>query len=472
MTAAIEAVAGATADARPGGAGVGPASAWDDRALELLRRLPGRFFVVVDEAYTVRWISHHGGRILGVDAAELCGRPAHEIVHPDDLETALGELGRLSDETVGDLEAMDADQDIPATMRLVAADGSTVLVEFKAFNLFADPEVRALGLLGRVVSSRVRLDAVIDRLGTAAPLSDVLSLLGDHLTAEVPSNAHRIVRFVEGAAVHADGTAAADDPLLPASVLDAASTAERGVTTLADSGALPPLTQGALASRGVTTCFVHPITVQGAEGTIGAVISWSANTTLGLGVRSCMATTARLAGIAMAVHGTAAELRSAAMIDSLTGLGNRRQLDDWARDLIGPAAVLAVDIDHFKTVNDRHGHAAGDIVLAEVAGRLRSSCRPDAAVARPGGDEFIVIILGLSSDSQIAAVASRFGIAMRRPIRTSDADLDVSASVGWTMRAAGEAMGDALARADASLYAMKARRPTIGLSAIVGGLHA
>ena len=448
------------------------ASPWDDRALELMRRLPGRFFVVIDEAYTIRWASNHAGRVLGTDPAALCGRPAHEIMHPDDLETALVELGRMSEEAITDLQAMGADQDQPATMRLVTMDGSPVLVEFTAFNLFADPEVRALGLLGRVVSNRVRLDAVIDRLGTAAPLADVLGLLADHLAVEVPGNEHRIVRFLNGTAVHPDGTPALGDARIPPSVIHATTVARTGLTTVADLGLVPPLTQSSTRSTGLTTCFVHPITVQGQPDPIGAVLSWTAGTSLALGARSCIATIARLAGIAMAVHGTAAELRSAAMIDSLTGLGNRRQLDEWARSLIGPAAVLAVDLDRFKSVNDRHGNAAGDLVLAELARRLRTSCRPDACVARPGGDEFVVIIPGLSSAAQVEAVAARFAMAMRRPIRISDADLDVSASVGWAMRLAGEAMSDALARADASLYAMKAGRLPSNPPEVVAGLHA
>jgi diguanylate cyclase (GGDEF)-like protein len=307
----------------------------------------------------------------------------------------------------------------------------------------------------------------VDQLGTAAPLTDVLALLGDHLAAEVPSCEHRIVRFVDGVALHPDGGPAAGDPLLPPVVLDMAAVASAGCTTLARAAVLPPSTQAAMVRQLLTTCFVHPITVQERIEPMGAVVSWATVSSLPLGVRACVETTARLAGIAMAVHGTADDLRSAAMIDSLTGLGNRRQLDEWVGRLDGPAAVLAVDVDHFKAVNDRHGHAAGDLVLAELARRLRSSCRPDAVLARPGGDEFVVILPGLRTAAQAEAVTARFVLAMRRPISVGGADLEVSASAGWAIRRPGEAMVDALVRADASLYAMKARRAPGARSPVV-----
>lgn len=457
------AVAGAAEGQDP--AAVEPdAGDWDERVLELVRRLPGRFFVVLDEAYTIRWVSHHAGRVLGTTTAALQGRPAHEIVHPDDLDVALAELGRLSEEAVTDLVTMEADLDQTAKMRLVTEGGVSVNIEFKAFNLFSDPDVRALGLLGRVLTTQAHLDAVMDRLGTATPLADMLALLADHLGAAVASGEHRIVRFVDGLTVAPGGRRPGADPLLPPAVLHAASLAGAGTTVLDDVDTFPTTTREAVARRGLTTCFVHRITAHGRDEAVGAVVSWRPTATLSLGVRDCLATTARLAGIAMSVHGTAEELRSAALVDSLTGCGNRRQLDTWVADVRGHVAVLVVDLDHFKLINDRHGHAAGDIVLAEVARRLMSSSRSVALVARSGGDEFAVLIPGVRHVAQAAAAADRFTATMAAPISIGSERLQVTASVGIALNAPDQTMSETFAVADTSLYAAKARRQAHGLT--------
>lgn len=345
-------------------------------------------------------------------------------------------------------------------MRLVAEDGSPISIEFKAFNLFADPDVRALGLLGRVVTTQVRLDAVIDRLGTSAPLTDVLTLLADYLATAVTSNEHRIVRTADGLTVGPGGQHLGEDPLLPPAVLHAASLASAGTTVFDDLGELPAITREAIAGRQLRACYVHPISTHGRAEPVGAVVSWTPGTTLSLGVRDCLTTTARLAGIAMSVHGIADDLRSAALIDSLTGCGNRRQLDTWVADVRGHVAVLVVDLDDFKLVNDRHGHAAGDIVLAEVARRLMASSRAGALVARSGGDEFAVLIPGVHNAAHANAAADRFAAAMQAPISIGSTVLYVTASVGAALHAPDQTMSEAFAMADAALYDRKTQRRT------------
>jgi diguanylate cyclase (GGDEF)-like protein len=241
-------------------------------------------------------------------------------------------------------------------------------------------------------------------------------------------------------------------------VLRAAARAGAGTTVHDDLDDLPATTQAAIALQQFRTCLLHPITAHGQADPVGAVVSWSPATTLSLGVRDCLATTARLAGIAMSVHGNADELRTAAMIDSLTGCGNRRQLDAWVADVRGHVAVLVVDLDDFKLVNDRYGHPAGDVVLAEVARRLETSFRAGALVARAGGDEFAVLIPGITNRADATAAARRFSAAMREPIRVGTTALDVTASVGSAINVPGTAMSLTFAEADADLYGVKARR--------------
>jgi diguanylate cyclase (GGDEF)-like protein len=105
-------------------------------------------------------------------------------------------------------------------------------------------------------------------------------------------------------------------------------------------------------------------------------------------------------------------LHQLALNDPLTGLANRRQLDDFAAQALKRAqrrsdhlAVILLDLDGFKRLNDHHGHAAGDGVLREVARRLRQVTRDTDLVARLGGDEFVVLIEADSRAAMLAAAA-------------------------------------------------------------------
>ena len=157
-------------------------------------------------------------------------------------------------------------------------------------------------------------------------------------------------------------------------------------------------------------------------------------------------------------------LAEQALTDHLTGLANRRhgahELDRAVALCVrhGQALALArIDVDHFKAVNDTHGHQGGDEVLAEVARRLAGAVRGGDELARWGGDEFVVIQpatdragAGRAAERLRAAVAAE-------PIR----GLDVTISVGWA-HWAGDTPDDLLARADRALYRAKdAGRNTI-----------
>ena len=102
-------------------------------------------------------------------------------------------------------------------------------------------------------------------------------------------------------------------------------------------------------------------------------------------------------------------MRHEALHDPLTGLANRTLLRDRLEHALArsaredlPTGVLFIDLDEFKDVNDRYGHAAGDAVLVELAGRLRAAVRPADTVARLGGDEFIVVCEHVDRDAALA----------------------------------------------------------------------
>ena len=147
-----------------------------------------------------------------------------------------------------------------------------------------------------------------------------------------------------------------------------------------------------------------------------------------------------------------------AVTDGLTGLRNRHYATGHLRAALrdGGATVLMIDVDHFKAINDTHGHAAGDLVLREVADRLRYHVRGADVVARYGGEEFLVIMPGsAAADAETVAERLRWAIG-GHPVELRDGSVHVTVSLGiaWTVR--GTSPEDLLERADAALYRAKA----------------
>ncbi len=162
---------------------------------------------------------------------------------------------------------------------------------------------------------------------------------------------------------------------------------------------------------------------------------------------------------ATAVHRVAQAEASerAALLDPLTGLDNRRAFTQQLADAVASeaaVAVLFVDLDGFKAVNDTLGHTAGDELLAEVARRLRATVGANGRPARLGGDEFAVLLPdglpGQVEDTGDAVVA-----ALRQPFLLSAGPATISASVGVAPAVPGEAAQSLLHRADAAMYAAK-----------------
>lgn len=154
------------------------------------------------------------------------------------------------------------------------------------------------------------------------------------------------------------------------------------------------------------------------------------------------------------------ELARAATTDSLTGLANRALFrDELARaaETGTPAAVLYVDLDGFKAVNDSRGHASGDAVLILVAERLRTAVRPDDLVARLGGDEFAVLLRNLvdgEASGVVQAAADRVCVALGLPYEIGPDRVVLSASVGIAITGDDGAEG-LLVSSDAAMYAAK-----------------
>lgn len=169
------------------------------------------------------------------------------------------------------------------------------------------------------------------------------------------------------------------------------------------------------------------------------------------------------------------QLRLQARTDALTGLLNRHALETAARDLVADGVgepgvgLIMCDLDRFKTINDRHGHLAGDAVLREVAARLRGRCDPGQLVARFGGEEFVVLVRGGRLDG-VVALAEELRVAIAdTPVPIGDGVvLDVTASFGVVAGRRDDGWGALVTSADAALYEAK----QTGRNRVVARRHA
>ena len=121
----------------------------------------------------------------------------------------------------------------------------------------------------------------------------------------------------------------------------------------------------------------------------------------------------------------------------------------------GSIALLTVDLDDFKRVNDTYGHAAGDELLVAVAERLRTAAEPLGLAARFGGDEFAVLYPTVTGADEATALAEALSAALAAPIRLTDATVTDGASIGVALHRPGSSHRDLLRRADLAMYSAK-----------------
>jgi diguanylate cyclase (GGDEF)-like protein len=154
------------------------------------------------------------------------------------------------------------------------------------------------------------------------------------------------------------------------------------------------------------------------------------------------------------------------MHDSLTGMPNRLLLFDRLEHALRVTArtgqrlaVLFVDLDGFKSVNDRLGHQAGDDVLVMVAQRIGEAVREADTVARLGGDEFVILCERVGEPEQPVEIAERIIAALNRPFVVSAGAASISASVGIAEAGGCDGPSELLLRADQAMYASKQQGP-------------
>jgi diguanylate cyclase (GGDEF)-like protein/PAS domain S-box-containing protein len=333
-----------------------------------------------------------------------------------------------------------------AGRRLEAAGGGALGVVFVLFRTpIADPEAVAAVL--RVFAARA--GAELERMDGAARMREQAALLDQAREAIVVLGLDLSVRFWNQGAAQLYGKPA--HQMLGRPVLDCYQDAQEARAALA-----------AVLERGE---WRGDMAQRGEAGALLAVDeSWTV-------VRDDAGAPLSILKVGTDVtenRAAEARIRQMAYYDTLTGLPNRRLLMDRLRQMMlrnerrqQHGALLFIDMDNFKSLNDQHGHDAGDEFLREAAVRLRSCVRADDTVARLGGDEFVILLDGLDADADAAsqqarAVGMNVVNAFRRPVQIGVIEHRSTASVGVVL--VGETDVDAealLRRADHAMYQIK-----------------
>lgn len=404
--------------------------------------------------------------VLGYETNELVGHQPLDFIHPDEVEAVAIEFA----EQLAGLRPP-----APVEFRFRCRDGSYKVLESVAVDLTDEPAVGGILVTARDVTSRKRAEAVVkaqaailERIARGAPLSDTLDALCKMLERWVPG-AIALILVVDGSPPVMRVRAAPSTPeevrvviegsYVPTGVGD--ELRRRFIVAPIKSEPPDPEADAVFDEAGLRGWWESPIFASDGKQVLGGCALLLPELRDPEPVEEqILAAAGSLAAIAIERDQVQVQLRYQASHDALTGLPNRDQLVTWLRTARhGPgenAAVFFLDLDRFKVFNDSVGHDAGDRILVELGQRLRNALRPGDAVARFGGDEFVVACAGLESFAEIMTVAQRLLDVVARPFGVDDAELEVTASVGVAL-VDGRPPEELLRDADAAMYHAKER---------------
>jgi diguanylate cyclase (GGDEF)-like protein len=399
-------------------------------------------FAVIDTDGTVLWAGSSIAELLGVEATGLIGRSMLEFLAPTSVDEALRALAAADDYVRSRTGVDDQWEGAGPLLDLVRADGTTVTCAVAV----ATP--RRTGLPGYAVQLRRAtasgaLERTIAAMAGGQPLTEVLEHLAEMLAGDLPNTDVLIAHRAKGEAglTHIAGRGPASlvealrgstDPSMP--WIRAARRPDE-VVEVPTADLEGPLREAAVAD-GASSCAAMAVSVEPGEPPLGAIVAWRRHD-LPLHVFSTerIRQASRLVGLSLQWERGRRALHWAATHDHLTGLQNRQSFlsqlaGETRRRPAAGSAVLYLDLDDFKPVNDEHGHALGDRVLAEVAGRLRRSVRPTDVVARLGGDEFAILCPGIGEEALVDQLAARLVEEIGQPVCVGGVEVTVGLSVG------------------------------------------
>lgn len=434
----------------PGG-GADPAST--DALVRLataVSRSYGHFSLLLDAEFRVIWGSETLSRIFGW--TDVIGRNVVDLVHPEDLELVLAGIDYHSEHAEDYQRYEGTWRPDVTTMRVAHADGGWVRCEVSVFNQLGDPAIGALLASGRLADDRSDMALAIDLLGSGAVLGEVLPVVARLVDRTIDGVRAQVVWWDETSDWVISAPDAMELPSPPASM----------VATVLREGQMVTSTDVELVPHpGIDSDFaavwVLPIGAPGRDLVVGCLVVWCRlPLTLVTGPQQPIHQAVRLASLAIVDHHAKSALRWEASHDALTALRNRAGFNTEVSASAGTCALLYIDLDEFKGINDRLGHQAGDAVLVEVARRIRTVVRDHDTVGRLGGDEFAVLCPDLDDVDVASDIARRLIESVSRPVSVGGQPVAVGASVGIAFGSHPSERASLIRRADEALYQAKA----------------
>ena len=410
--------------------------------LQALVRNSSDMIAIIDVRGTFTYVSPAAVRLFGRPLDELLGGSPFPFIHPDDRDAVIATFTQAQDRPgEGD----------PVEFRVQHGDGSWRMLEAVANNLLDDPSIAGLVVNARDATERHRAERELrdaqERFRSAfehAPIGMALSAIDG--------------RFFQVNRTLARMLGRAEDELLGASMLGLTHPDDR--PQLID--ATDRLLTGDVHTYQIEMRYLH---VDGRAVWVGVSVSL---------VRDVAGQPLYMVSQAEDIterKASGERLAHQAIHDPLTGLPNRLLFVDRLRRALagtdphangdgtfpsGRIAVLFLDLDHFKVVNDSLGHSAGDRLLVAVADRLRAAIRPDDTVARFGGDEFTVLCTGVPDETTARELADRVANAVCRPVQLAEGEVFVTASIGIALSGGELETPETLLRnADSAMYGAK-----------------
>ncbi len=378
------------------------------------------------------------GGFFGHDTASFVGRSVFEFVPPETHD----ELATYFIESSGE-SAQTASLPVPFRVDILGADGRHHPVDVVASGVPTDEGAWDWVVVLMPLALQTAHTRSLDAEMAGEPRARIKQLLADEVTVD---NEHYTTRafFVDLADATSVGVTAARRDDLPMAELIRACHMEEdwapwgelagGDTDPLVGDRLPTRIAVAMARYGWRRASVTAVRSNGellaAFVVMGRV---PADYPVGVVMANVAALLRRLADATELIMTRWSErdrLTIAATRDSLTGLSNRAGLFAAIEDRADPdICLLYIDVDEFKSVNDRYGHRIGDLVLAEISRRLERSCRPDSIVARFGGDEFVVVLSDVDP-AEASVIGERLMAAVAAPLEIPGGPEQVTISVG------------------------------------------